>query len=241
MIVKQKELKIRNDLILKHLYVVYTIVFKIQKKFNTTVDSEDLISIGTIGLINAVDNYKTEFGTKISTYARSRVYGAILDFFRSEDHLSRSSRTKVKKIEQMITYLEHEAGREVTSDEIANKLSISVETYYQHTLKTQQIFMDSIDISYEEDMINTLELEQDDIYNPDNIIHYKEFIQKFSKQILELSERERLIFCLYFYEGIPMGEIGRILGLQETRISQIIRKIISTIKINIEIRNWFKN
>jgi len=103
--------KIREQLILKHLYIVHTIVFKIQKKFNAISDNEDLISIGTIGLINAVDNYKTTFETKLSTYARSKIYGAILDYFRSEDHLSRSSRTKVKKIEQMISYLEHELGR----------------------------------------------------------------------------------------------------------------------------------
>jgi RNA polymerase sigma factor for flagellar operon FliA len=235
---KQKQL--REELILKHLYIVHTIVFKMLKKFNSISDNEDLISIGTIGLINAVDNYNTSFGTKLSTYARRKIYGAILDFFRSEDHLSRSNRTKFKKVEKVISYLEHELGREATSQEVAEKLQLPLDKYYKYTLETQYIQEDSIDNSYESEGINTVELEQDSFYNPDNMFNCKEFIDTISKNIQNFSERERTIFCLYFYEELSMRKIGGILNLQEARISQLLRKMLLSLRVNKEIRNWFR-
>jgi RNA polymerase sigma factor for flagellar operon FliA len=224
--------QIREQLILKHLYIVHTIVFKIQKKFTSISDNEDLISIGTIGLINAVDNYKTTFGTKLSTYARRKVYGAILDFFRSEDHLSRSNRTKVKKIERAISYLEHELGRESTFSEVAEKLQVPLEKYYDYVLETQQIQESSVDESYTEGT-PSVDLEQDSFYIPDNLLVSKEFINNLTESILALPERDRIIFCLYFYEELPMRQIGLLLNLQESRISQLLQKIIKHIKENI--------
>jgi len=222
--------KIREELILKHLYIVHIIVFKIRKRFNTISDNEDLISIGTIGLINAVDNYKTTFGTKLSTYARRKVYGAILDFFRSEDHLSRSNRTKVKKVEQAISYLEHELGRESTFFEIAEKLQVPLEKYYDYVLDTQQVQEDSIEESYEAEGVASIELEQDSFYNPNNILLSHEFINNLTEIILELPERERVIFALYFYEELPMRQIGLLLNLKESRISQLLQKIVKHLK-----------
>jgi len=99
--------------------------------------------------------------------------------------------------------------------------------------------MHSIEETYEDNTINIFELEQDSSYNPDNIIYHKEFTDKLTKQIEELPEREQIIFCLYFYEDVSMREIGEILNLQEARISQILRKAVLTVKMNIEIRNWF--
>jgi RNA polymerase sigma factor for flagellar operon FliA len=221
--------QIREQLILKHLYIVHTIVFKIQKKFSIITDNEDLISIGTIGLINAVDNYKTTFGTKLSTYARRKVYGAILDYFRSEDHLSRSNRTKVKKIERAIIYLEHELGRESTFSEVAERLQIPLEKYYDYVLETQQIQESSVDESFTEG-VPSVDLEQDSFYIPDNILLSSEFIIKLSNIILALPERDRVVFCLYFYEDLPMRQIGLFLNLQESRISQLLQKIVKYIK-----------
>ena len=205
-------------------------MFKIRKRFNTISDNEDLISIGTIGLINAVDNYKTTFGTKLSTYARRKVYGAILDFFRSEDHLSRSNRTKVKKVEQAISYLEHELGRESTFVEIAEKLQVPLEKYYDYVLETRQIQEDSVDNPCEEG-VPTVDLEQDSFYIPDNLLLSKEFINNLIENIYALPERERVIFCLYFYEELPMRQIGLFLNLQESRISQLLQKIIKILKL----------
>ena len=232
---KPKINKIREQLILDNLYLVHTIVNKIQKKLNYIYSTDDLISIGTIGLINAVDNYNTTFNVKMSTFANRRIYGAILDYLRTEDYLSRSNRTKLKRIEKVVQYLEHELGREAYSEEIAKRLNIPLEEYYQHQMET--------DFITKEDVANFTDtsIQQDEFYMPDNEIHFNQFIEKLSEKILSCSDKERLIFCLYFYEDLPQSEIGEILNLQEARICQLLRKTILTIKVDIELRKWFSS
>lgn len=228
---KAKKSKIREELILSHLYLVHQLVQKFRSVVSSAWDTEDLISIGTIGLINAVDTYNIEKGTKLSTFAKRKIYGAILDYFRTEDHLSRSTRSKYKKTEEAIRYLEHELGREANIEEVTERLQQSVEEHHSYKLQTQQIFMQDVDEVVDDDgKVSGINLREDSFYNPDNLFFSKEVLNSLYNIISTFSEREKIIFSLYFFEDLSLQRIGLILNLGEPRLSQIVRKIKQNIR-----------
>jgi RNA polymerase sigma factor for flagellar operon FliA len=216
-------MKKRDEIIVKHLPLVHSIVYKLASQAPAIYDVEDLISIGIVGLINAVDNYSTSHGTLLRTYARRKIVGAILDYFRKEDHLSRSARLKHKQIEQGRNILEHELGRKAYDLEVSDKVEVPLDDY--NTVMWQSGL--SIKPSEDEGGVETVVscfTEQ-----PDNILITSQLVDRLSWCILQLPERECVVFALYYYEALNFREIGEIFDLGESRISQIMHKAMTTI------------
>lgn len=204
------------------------------------VDEDDLIQVGVLGLIDAIQKYDPTKGIKLSTYAEIRIRGHIIDHLRELDWTPRGIRAKLKNLENKIVELETKLGRQAKTEEIAQYLGMEVDEYISFAENITNKILVSIDsnISDEEGQDNALWqfiATSDD--TPDKVVEEKEL-----KEILiniiknKLTDKERLIITLYYYEELSMKEIGYILGLTESRISQMHTKIM--LKLREEISKY---
>ena len=195
------------------------------------ISKEDLVSAGLIGLIEAYHRYDPSKNVKFKTYAEFRIKGAMLDEIRKLDIIPRSVKSKISDFEERLRKLYQELGRMPEDEEIAEFMELSLEEYYK--------FLESIKgitfIDIENLKQRFLELEEEDIFNfiagdqkedPFEKYALKELQEKLEKALDCLSEKERLVLALYYYEGLTMKEIAKILDYTESRISQIHNKAI---------------
>ncbi len=190
------------------------------------LDREDLISAGILGLIEAYNRFDPSKGVKFKTFAEFRIRGAILDEIRKLDIIPRSVRDKIDEYEEVIRKLYQKLGRMPEEEEIAKALGLSLDEYYK--------FLDRIKgISFID--INTLkqkipDLDEEDLFefipgdekeDPFEKYALKELEEKLKDAIEKLSEKEKLVLALYYYEGLTMKEIAKVLDYTESRISQI--------------------
>ena len=224
----------RNQIIMEFLPKIQYIVQSIkQDNLPPTVTEEDLINTGVLGLIDAINKYDPEKGVKLSTYAEIRIRGHIIDSLRKLDWVPRNVRQKARHIETAILEVEQKLGREATPEEIAEYLGMDVEEYMKYAEKISNSGLISIDTKVGVDEDSTTSLWQilsinDD--TPDKHVEEEELKRIISDIISKLKERERLVITLYYYEELSMKEIGEILGLTESRISQIHTKTMMKIR-----------
>jgi len=224
----------RNKIIMEFLPKIQYIVQSLkQENLPPTVTEEDLINTGVLGLIDAINKYDPEKGVKLSTYAEIRIRGHIIDSLRKLDWVPRNIRQKARHIETAILEVEQKLGREATPEEIAEYLGMNVDEYMKYAEKISNSGLISIDTKVGTDDDSTTSLWQilsvdDD--SPDKYVEEEELKRIISDIISKLKERERLVITLYYYEELSMKEIGEILGLTESRISQIHTKTMLKIK-----------
>lgn len=188
------------------------------------IDKEDLINVGIIGLISAVERFDEGRNVKFETYARFRIRGAILDELRSRDNLSRSARNKDAKLVNALTSLQKELGRRPTVEEISDHLGISLDDYYKMLDDAKGISIlssDDLPPNYSEKYGHYDVLKKIDENDPLSLITSNELKQELKKAIDALPEKERLVLSLYYYEELTLREIGMVLELTESRICQI--------------------
>ena len=228
----------RNKIILEFLPKISYIVKSIKHdNLPPTLTEEDLINIGVLGLIDAIEKYDPSKKVKLSTYAEIRIRGHILDALRKLDWVPRNIRQKAKEIERAILEVEQKLGREATSKEIADHLGISEDEYRRYAEKIANSMLISMDVSVNSDDEKGTKLWQilsvnDD--TPDKYVEEKELKEILSNIISKLSEKERLVITLYYYEGLPMKKIAEIMDLTESRISQIHTKTMIKLRKLIE-------
>jgi RNA polymerase sigma factor for flagellar operon FliA len=181
----------------------------------SNLEFEDLVQIGVIGLIDAVNKYDPTRDNKFETYAEFRIKGAILDELRKEDWLPRYVRETVKKVENARLKLSTELMREPTEEEIAKELDLPIDTVFE----AMKNISDSNMLCYH-DIEPYIKLDKDE-FNPLKFTVKKELKDALAIGIEELEEREKIILSLYFYEGLTLKEISEVLDLTESRISQI--------------------
>ena len=226
--------KERNKIIMEFLPKINYIVKNLkQENLPATVTEEDLVNTGVLGLIDAINKYDPEKGVKLSTYAEIRIRGQIIDSLRKLDWIPRNIRQKARHIENAIYEVEQKLGREASPEEIAEYLGISVDEYIKYAEKIANSGLVSIDTTVGTDEESSTKLWQilsinDD--TPDKYVEEEELKKILSDIISKLSERERLVITLYYYEELSMKEIGEILGLTESRISQIHTKTMKKIR-----------
>ena len=220
----------RDRLIMEYAPLVKRIAFRIVSRLPDTIRVEDLISIGTLGLIDAIEKYNPEKGKGFRAYAELRIKGAILDELRGYDILSRSNRRWSNRILEITKELEQELGRRPFDEEVAEKLEISMEEF--HTLRNQTrtlVFLDIEDADYriageasdaERRGINHGEFE------PFAKLADKALKERLAAAIEKLPEKLRLVLSLYYYSELNYKEIGKVLSLSESRISQLHTKAI---------------
>jgi RNA polymerase sigma factor for flagellar operon FliA len=187
------------------------------------VDIDDLMNVGVIGLIQAVDRYDPRRDNKFMTYAIFRIKGAVLSELRARDFLSRSNRRKIRELESAYQRLEQKLGREVDDKEIAQELGIELEQVYRTKQMSSISFisLEELGVSSrdeKEKLMNFLANNEDDALNLTKIKELKEALVGAIKQ---LPEKERLVISLYYLDELTMKETGKVLGITESRVSQI--------------------
>ncbi|WP_456401370.1 sigma-70 family RNA polymerase sigma factor [Persephonella sp.] len=224
----------RNEIIMEFLPKINYIVQSLkQENLPPTVTEEDLINTGVLGLIDAINKYDPSKGVKLSTYAEIRIRGQIIDSLRKLDWIPRNVRQKARHIEAAILEVEQKLGREASPEEIAEYLGMDVEEYMKYAEKISNSGLISIDTTVGTDEDANTKLWQIISINddtPDKYVEEEELKRIISDIISKLNERERLVITLYYYEELSMKEIGEVLGLTESRISQIHTKTMMKIK-----------
>ena len=226
----------RDQLITEYLPYVKRIVHRIAVHLPSTVDIDDLMNVGVIGLIQAVDRYDPGRDNKFMTYAVFRIKGAVLSELRSRDFLSRSNRRKIRDLENVCLKLEQKLGREVDDDEVAQELGIDVEQVY----RTKQ--MSSISFSSFEERGVSCRDEKEKLLsylidNDDDALtrtRLKELKDAVARTIEQLPEKEKLVISLYYLEELTMKETGKVLDITESRVSQIHSQAILRLRAKLK-------
>lgn len=217
--------KERDKLIMKYAPLVKNIVERIAAKVPPHVaDRQDLMHVGIIGLISALEKFDKSRNVQFETYARFRIRGAVLDELRARDWQPRSARNKDAKIEKAIFELRKLLGRQPQEEEIADHLGVSLEEYHQlleeacgvSLLKSEDLPPDYCEKYGSYDV-----LERIDQGNPFVLLAKNELKGTLKRAIEGLPEKEKVVLSLYYYEELTMKEIGLVLRLTESRVCQL--------------------
>ena len=201
----------------------------------SNIELDDLISSGVIGLMDAIEKYDSSRDNKFKTYAEFRIRGAILDELRAQDWVPRSVRDKAKMLDRATLELESTLGRSANEDEVAAKLGISKDDYFDLLNQVRPISVLSIDDSATFSVTSTKNRSSTSSRaasstTPSTQLNMKSVKDVIAKAIEELPERQRLVLSLYYYEDLNLKEIGKILRVTESRVSQLHAQAISRLR-----------
>lgn len=217
--------KERDELIMKYAPLVKNIVWRMAYKLPIdAADREDLVNVGIIGLMEALDKYDKNRNVQFETFARFRIRGAILDELRSRDWVPRSVRHKDNKLEEALGALRKKLGRPPDEEEVAHYLGINIQEYYSlldDTRDIQVISQEDLSTDYIESHTAADVMEAIDQGNPYALFADEELKYRFKRVIDNLPAKEKLVISLYYYEEMTMKEIGNILDLTESRVCQL--------------------
>ena len=230
----QQTKKSREDLVLENAYLIKRIVSRMSARLPAEVDKEELYQAGSLGLLDAVDKFDPSKEVQFKTYAEFRIKGAIIDELRAMDWIPRSVRSAASQLEQAYTLLQNQLGREPSDQEVAHELEMSLKEYHQFLGKARPIPLVSLD-SYGkkgEDDSDVFEVIEDpDIDDPFMTYSSGEMKKNLAEALKTLPEQEQLILSLYYMEEMNLKEIGEILGVSESRVSQIRTKVIVKLRL----------
>lgn len=224
----------KDKLVLEYAPLIKFIAQKIAVRLPSNIELDDLISSGVIGLMDAIDKYDPTRDNKFKTYAEFRVRGAILDELRAQDWVPRSVRDKAKLLDRTMIDLEAELGRSASDEEVAAKLNMSMDEFHDLVNQVRPVSVLSIDeaatfSSVDKKSILNL-LEGTKLNNPFTQLNIKSVKDIVTKAIEELPERQRLVLSLYYYEDLNLKEIGKVLRVTESRVSQLHAQAISRLR-----------
>lgn len=223
---RTKDPRLRDLLITANISLVRQVAGRLSLQLPSYVELGDLESAGAVGLLHAVENYDPEQPAEFATYAQHRIRGAILDDLRAQDFAPRSLRAKAREIEQALFRLEGTLGREPTDDEVASTLGMERDAYWRQLGEIRGMVLVSLDEpgieadGSESDRL-TRELPDPAPRDPFTAAAFKERVQLLGEIIEGLPAQERLALTLYYFEELTMKEIGRVLDVSESRVSQI--------------------
>lgn len=229
---KSKSPEIREKLILEYAPLVKLVAGRLSMYLGYNVEYDDLVSYGIFGLIDAIDKFDSMKAVKFETYASLRIRGAILDQIRKMDWIPRTIRQKQKKIDTVIKEIETATGRAATDEEIAARLGISEDDYlaWQSQMKITGV------VSLNEFMESGSEIPAEQtgqrrFESPEEVIE-KDELKKVLQQALELlTEKEKKVILLYYYEDLTLKEISNVLEVSESRISQLHTRALQKMKV----------
>jgi RNA polymerase sigma factor for flagellar operon FliA len=222
----------REQLILNYSPLVKFVAGRVATNLPHTVENADLISYGMFGLIDAIEKFEPERAIKFETYAIPRIRGAIIDELRALDWVPRSVRSRARDIERAIVTLEGRLMRTPEDPEVAAELGITVkelhDTYSKLSYTSVVSFEDlwSVGVDRDDRPAAATVIKDEHAENPLERVEAEEMKTILADSIERLSERERTVIALYYYEGLSLKEIGQILGVTESRISQMHTKAV---------------
>ena len=224
----------KDKLILEYAPLIRFIAQKIAVRLPSNIELDDLISSGVIGLMDAIEKYDPTRDNKFKTYAEFRIRGAILDELRAQDWVPRSVRDKAKLLDRTTMELEAQLGRIPADEEIAQRLNMTMDEFFDLLNQVRPVSVLSIDeqatfSNVDKKSILNL-LESCKLSNPFNQLNVKSIKEIVAKAIEELPERQRLVLSLYYYEDLNLKEIGKILRVTESRVSQLHAQAVSRLR-----------
>ena len=221
----------REEVIKRYSPMIKYVANRIAMRLPPHIEVDDLISVGVLGLMDAISKYDSSRGAKFKTYAEFRVRGAILDELRALDWVPRSIRQKASAVEKVVRSLESKLRRLPEDDEVAKEMDMSLDQFYRTIDETKSVpvfSLEDLGIAKEsgeqQSLLDCLAGKADaDPQTQIRLIELKEII---AKAIDTLPEKERLMVSLYYYEELTMKEIGAVLDITESRVSQIHSKAV---------------
>lgn len=226
----------REKLIMEYLPLVKYVVGRMAVTLPPTVDSEDLMGYGVMGLISAIERFNPERGFKFETFAVSRIRGAIIDELRSQDWLPRSVRQKAKEMEATIRQVEHQLGRTASDEELATAMGIKVDDLPRSLSEIVAPVLsldDLVSMGDEGQKLSWLDTLPDDRVGPAAAFDQEEMVEILGQAIEALPERERLLITLYYHEGLTLKEIGQVLTVTESRVCQLHSQAVGRLRTKI--------
>ncbi len=226
---KTKSPTLRDKFIRQYMPLVKYVAGKVAVGLPASVEFDDLVGYGQFGLLDAINKYDPAKGVKFKTYAVTRIRGAIFDELRQIDWVPRTVRQEARKIEDAIVTLESRLGRTATDSEIAGSLNISEDEYHRKVMKVSGTSVLSLnDVWYAGDDNDNMSIgnniESPSSLNPDVIAEREEIKKVIAQAISELPEKEKMVIVLYYHEDLTFKEIGEVLEVSESRISQLHTK-----------------
>ena len=229
--------ELRDKLIIQYSPLVKYVAGRVGVGLPRNVEQSDLVSFGIFGLIDAIEKFDPERGYKFETYAIARIKGAILDELRSIDWVPRSARSKARSLERAMGKIEAELHRAPTDEEVADEMGISAQQ-----LQTTLSQINFVGVAALDEMLSggdcgesvslgdTVAATGD---GPMGVYEVEEMRQILAESINRMPEREKIVLTLYYYEGLTLAEIGRVLGVTESRVCQIHTKAVLQLRSRI--------
>jgi RNA polymerase sigma factor for flagellar operon FliA len=214
----------REDILRQYLPLVRRVVQRLAARKPPHIDLDDLVSWGIVGLLDAIGKYDPRKEALFSTYAQFRIRGAILDHLRSLDWVPRSVRQKASLLEKVAHQLEGRFGRPPTEEEISSELGLTIDAYQELLTKVGEMSLFSLeDLGFGsgEERFNVEQMVEEGDADPLRALLTHERVRIVSDAIAKLPEREKLVVTLYYQEELTMKEVGGVLGLTESRVSQL--------------------
>jgi RNA polymerase sigma factor for flagellar operon FliA len=232
---KNKPLHIRDQLIKRYAYIVNWVIGRFPNIESADFDKEDLIGYGTIGLIEAIDRYNPYQKCSFETFAINRVRGEVLDFLRSIDFLSRTGRSRVKRLQETVTKLELQFGRAPTDKEVQSAMDISEDDLRVMKREASAVVF-SLDAtestkSFEDAKISLVDNLPAEGQTQEEFTEQSILRDKLAQAIDSLNPRERLVVALYHYQKLTFKEIGEVLSVSESRASQLHMKVLQKLRV----------
>ncbi|MNS04025.1 RNA polymerase sigma-D factor [compost metagenome] len=226
----------REKLIMEYLPLVKYVVGRMAVTLPPTVDSDDLMGYGVMGLIAAIERFNPDRGFKFETFAVSRIRGAIIDELRSQDWLPRSVRQKAKEMESAIRGLEHQLGRTASDEELAKAMGVKVDDLPKNLSEIVAPVLsldDLVSMGDDGQKISWLDTLPDDRMGPAGVFDQEEMVEILGQAIDALPEREKLLITLYYHEGLTLKEIGQVLTVTESRVCQLHSQAVGRLRTKI--------
>ncbi|MEC9490343.1 MAG: FliA/WhiG family RNA polymerase sigma factor [Halanaerobiales bacterium] len=218
----------REELIMKHLNLVRYAAGRIMILLPEYIDKEDLESYGIIGLIQAVENFDYQRGVSFSTFALPRIKGEIYDFLRSRDWLPTNMRRQLKELESQRESFKAKNGREPIPEELSELTGIREDRI--KTIEQHKQMSDWLSLSQEYDGVELIDLLASDLKSAVDHLAHQEAVSVLAEKIDSLSEQEKLVISLYYYEELTQVEIAEIMNLSSARISQIHARAVRRLR-----------
>jgi RNA polymerase sigma factor for flagellar operon FliA len=214
--------------------------YQIKAKLPASVEADDLIQAGMMGLLDAAGKYQDNQGAQFKTYASQRIHGAIMDELRSADWLPRNVRKQMRDVEKAIASLQHSLGRAPSESEVAKKLKINIEDYFQILTDCgghQLIYFEDVHKNEDEDhfLDRFIQNNKSDVING---LLSRDFKEALKQAIESLPEREKILMGLYYEQELNLKEIGAVMSVTESRVSQMHSQAVARIRATLKEKLW---
>lgn len=237
----KKSSEARDKLILHYSPLVKYVAGRVSANLPQNVDPADLVSYGIFGLIDAIEKFDIEREIKFETYAISRIKGSIIDELRSLDWVPRSVRSRSKELERVMVELENKFKRVPTDEEAAGAMNMTIKEFhallsrlsYTSVIALEELWSVGTEKDERVSLIDTVE--DANSADPSDIFEVSETKEVLAEAIEKLPEREKIVVALYYYENLTLREIGEVLGVTESRVSQMHTKAV--VRLKAKLRN----